>query len=245
MAIPGGRKLRPLAIVCALLMVLWGLASAASLVMQILNHNEFGWPDEDAPGEVIAYTWLFLAAAASGCWVGIWGLFGLAWRPPLHFGAISLVVAVALEIAANLVLTSYLTDLGTGRSFGDQMEFYLDRATFQVEGLEGEYETRGFFIALPLVTAVFPLIAYLVTLFTGAGRKRRSPSYGATAQQPQHHPQHQPQHQPQHPPQHPQPSYQPPAPQPGQQRPAPQQPAYPPPPNQPTRRLPPDPSERP
>lgn len=218
MASPENRKLRPLALACALLMVLWGLASAVALVMQIMNLNDFGWPDEDAPGEVIAYTWLFLTAAAVGCSVAIWGLFGLAWRPPLHFAALALVVAVGLEMTANLVLTSYANDFGASRSFGDQMEFYWDRVTFQAVAFEDKYETRGFFIALPLLTALIPLIVYLVTLFTGAGRKGSSPAY-----------------------QPPSPLSSPPAPSIGQQRPAPQQPAYPPPPpNQPTRRLPPD-----
>ncbi|WP_322938307.1 hypothetical protein [Nocardioides bizhenqiangii] len=249
MANPGDRKLRPLAIVCALLMILWGLASAVALVMHVLNLNDFGWPDEDSPGEVLAYTWLFLVANVIGLFVGVWGLLALKWRPPLHLAALALVVAVAMELVANLVLVNYFKDFDPASSFGNQMEFYLDRVTFDVEAAEAKYETRAFFLALPLVTALLPLVVYLVALFTGAGRKVKQPAYGAAPSAPQH---------PQSPqaPQHPQspqapltvhrppPPSTPPA---GQRPPAPQQPTYPPPPppSEPTRRRPPDPPARP
>lgn len=176
MATSAGRRLRPLAVGCALLMVAWGAASIASLVVQIMNYNDFGWPSEDADREVWTYIVLFLAAAASGAWVAVWGLFGLAWRPPLHVGALALLVAVAVEVAANLVQTSYFSDLGVPVSFGDRVDWYLDRLTFDTGA--GSGEVRAFLTALPLVTAVLPLLAWLGVLFTGAGRKRRTgPAY--------------------------------------------------------------------
>lgn len=205
MASPWGRRLRPLAVLCALVLVLWGIVSAVALVEQIRLYNEFGWPDEDADGEVLAWTWLYLAAAASGCWVAVWGLCGLAWRPPLHLGILALVVAVGLEVAANLVQADYYAQLEPSWSFGDQLEGYGDRVTFDTAGLTGEWETASFFIALPLVTAVVPLALWLLVLVTGAGRKRRAP-YGA-AYAPQPYPQ--PYQQPAYPQQYQQPQYQP------------------------------------
>lgn len=209
MGTPGGRRLRPLAVICALLFVLWGAASAGSLVAQIQELNEYGWPDENSDGEVVAWTALYLSAAASGCWVAMWGLLGLAWRPPLHFGFLALLVAVALEVAANLVQADYIADLsGPAWGFGDQMRWYGDRVTFQSNDLYLDQETAGFFIALPLVTAALPFLAYLVALLSGAGRKRRfAPAYGRPnppgpyQQQPYHQPYQQPYQQPAPPPQ--------------------------------------------
>ncbi len=174
MAAPAGRRLRPLAVVCALLMVVWGLVSAGSLVAQIMELNDTGWPDENADGEIFGWIFLYLSAASSGCWVAMWGLFGLAFRPPLHLGALALVVAIALEMVANVVQANYIGDkIDTGWSFSDQLGWYGDRVTFQSDGLVGDGETRGFFVALPLVTAFVPLVAWLVVLFSGAGRKQR------------------------------------------------------------------------
>ena len=178
MASPWGRRLRPLAVLCALVLVLWGILSAVALVEQLRVLDEFGWPDENADGEVWAWTWLYLAAAASGCWVAVWGLFGLGWRPPLHLGILALVVAVGLEVAANAVQASYFEKIDSSWSFADQLEGYGDRVTFDTVGLAGEWETASFFIALPLVTAALPFALWLVVLFSGAGRKRRAP-YGA------------------------------------------------------------------
>jgi hypothetical protein len=226
MASPWGRRLRPLAVLCAVLLVLWGLASAVSLVEQIRVYNEFGWPDENADGEVFAWTWLYLCAAASGCWVTVWGLFGLAWRPPLHLGVLAVVVAVGLEVGANLVQAGYYAELDRTWSFGDQLEGYGDRITFDAAGLTGEWETAEFFIALPLVTAVVPFVAWLVVLFSGAGRKRRfAPGYPAA-------PYGYGQPQPAAPYAQAQPVYQPPVyqPQPPPAYPPPPQPVHPPPP---------------
>ncbi len=237
MAASAGRRLRPLAVFCALLMVAWGAASIASLVVQIMNYDEFGWPDENADGEIWAYVVLYLAAAASGAWVAVWGLFGLAWRPPLHLGAVALLVAIGVEVTANVVQVSYFSDLGAPVDLGDQAEGYVDRITFDTGVAVSE--GRAFLTALPLMTAFLPLLAWLVVLFSGAGRKRRlAPQYGqpqyaaphgqAYPHQPAYQPQHaypQPQHYPQQPPAYPQ---QPPAyPQPQRQ------PAYQPPPDPP------------
>lgn len=180
MAAPAGRRLRPLAVLCALLLVLWGLASAGALVAQIMENNEFGWPGENADGAVFGWTFLYLSAASSGIFVALWGLFGLAFRPPLHLGVLALLVAVGLEIAANAVQAGYIADnIDPSWSFGDQLGWYGDRITFDTPGLTGDSETRGFFIALPLVTASVPLAAWLVVLFSGAGRKRRLVQYAA------------------------------------------------------------------
>ncbi len=182
MASPGGRRLRPLAVLCALVLVLWGLASAGSLVAQIVELNEYGWPDEDADGEIWAWTWLYLLAASSGCWVGLWGLFGLAWRPPLHLGILALVVALGFEIGANLVQADYIAQLDRSWSFADQLSWYGDRITFQADGLAGDGETTGFFIALPLVTAWLPIAAWFAVVVSGAGRKiRPAPQFGGPA----------------------------------------------------------------
>ena len=224
MASPTGRRLRPLAVVCALLLVLWGLASAGSLIAQIMDLNDTGWPDENADGEIFGWIILYLSAAASGCWVAVWGLFGLAFRPPLHFAVLSLVVAVALEIVANVVQAGYIGEIDPRWSFGDQLGWYGDRVTFQADGVTGEAETRQFFIALPLVTASVPLAAWLIVIFSGAGRKRRPAPYAAAYPQqyaqpypPQQYqqrypqPQYPAQYQPQYPPQqYQQPAYQPP-----------------------------------
>ncbi len=220
--------------ICALLFVLWGAASAGSLVVQIQELNEYGWPDENSDGEVVAWTTLYLSAAASGCWVAIWGLFGLAWRPPLHFGFLALLVAVALEVAGNLVQADYIADLsGRAWGFGDQMQWYGDRVTFQSNDLYLDQETAGFFIALPLVTAVLPVVAYLVALLSGAGRKRRiAPAYSQQAYPPQAYPQQQQAYQP--PPQ--QQAYQPPPP---AYQPPPQPPPQPPQPRVPWQQVPP------
>ncbi|WP_183093463.1 hypothetical protein [Nocardioides stalactiti] len=173
MATAGGRKLRPLALVCALLFVLWGAASAGSLVAQLQLLDEFGWPDENADGEIWAWTILYLSAAASGCWVALWGLFGLAWRPPLHFGVLALLVAFGTEVSANLVQASYLGEAIPSWDFSDQLQWYGDRVTFESNLLGTGDETQAFFIALPFVTAILPLLCYLVVLFSGAGRKRK------------------------------------------------------------------------
>jgi hypothetical protein len=206
MASPWGRRLRPLAVLCALVLVFWGVASAGSLIAQIVELNEYGWPDENADGEVWAWIWLYLLAASSGCWVGLWGLFGLGWRPPLHLGILALFVAVGLEVGANLVQANYVAQLDRSWSFADQLGWYGDRITFQADGLTGDRETTGFFIALPLVTAWLPLAAWFVVVVSGAGRKVQ-PQYGAPA-----YPQYGYQ----------QPAYQ----QPAYQQPAYQQPAY-------------------
>ncbi|WP_245993695.1 hypothetical protein [Nocardioides immobilis] len=242
MAASAGRRLRPLAVVCALLMVAWGAASIASLVVQIMNYDEFGWPDENADGEIWAYVVLYLAAAASGAWVAVWGLFGLAWRPPLHLGAVALLVAIGVEVTANVVQVSYFSDLGAPVNLGDQAEGYVDRITFDTGVAVSE--GRAFLTALPLMTAFLPLLAWLVVLVSGAGRKRRfAPQYGQPQYgqpqygQPQYgHPQygqpqyaapygqvypHQPAYQPQH--AHPPPQHYPP--QPPAYR-LPQEPAY-------------------
>jgi|GEM_PF-6630837 len=213
MASPAGRRLRPLAVVCALLMIAWGAASIASLVAQIMNFNEFGWPDENTEGEVWTYVVLYLAAAASGAWVAVWGLFGLAWRPPLHLGAVAVLVAIGVEVAANVVQVSYFSDLGASVDLGDQAEGYVERVTFDTGFAVNE--GRAFLTALPLTTAVLPLLAWLVVLFSGAGRKRSFAPQQAAPGYPHQQPQHpQPQHQ-----QHQQPQYQ-----------QPPQPVYPPPP---------------
>ena len=212
---PGGRRLRPLAVLCALLLVAWGLASAGSLVAQIKD-----WKDivdavdnfDSLDGQYVLSLWLFILGAASGCWVALWGLFGLGWRPPLHLGILALVVAVGLEIAANAVQASYLSDLTGSGSFGDQLGSYFDRVTFSADGIPARLEARAFFEALPLVTAVFPFVCWLAVLVTGAGKKRPAYGYGAPYPQPAY-----PQ----------QPVYYPPAPQPVYQ-PAPYQQPYPP-----------------
>ncbi len=206
MASLAGRRRRPLALVCALLMVAWGAASIASLVVQFTNYNDFGWPDQDADGQVWAYVVLYLAAAGAGAWVAVWGLFGLAWRPPLHLGVLSLLVAVAVEVTANIVQVNYFSDLGASVSLSDQAEWYVDRVTFDTGGTVGS-EGRAFATALPLMTAVLPLLTWLVVLFSGAGRKGRpAPAYGrpvhpqqqyAQPQQPHQQPHQQPQQQPQ------------------------------------------------
>jgi hypothetical protein len=174
-----GRRLRPVAILCALLFVLWGIASAVSLVVQIMNLNEFGWPDEDAPGEVWAFTLLFLGAAAVGFFAAVWGVFGLRWRPPLHLAAVPLVLSVLLELAANLVLVRYFDDLGARIGLGDQLEQYVDRITFDTVGVVDE--TKAFLTAVPLMSAALVLLVYLLALFTGAGRRKRAepPAYAA------------------------------------------------------------------
>ena len=157
-----------------------GPASAGSLIAQIVELNEYGWPDEDADGEIWAWTWLYLLAASSGCWVGLWGLFGLAWRPPLHLGILALVVALGFEIGANLVQADYVAQLDRSWSFADQLGWYGDRITFQADGLAGDGETTGFLIALPLVTAWLPIAAWFAVLVSGAGRKvRPAPSSAA------------------------------------------------------------------
>ncbi len=200
MASPAGRRLRPVAVICALLMVAWGAASIACLVVQFMNYDDFGWPDENADGEVWTYVVLYLAAAASGAWVAVWGLFGLAWRPPLHLGGLTLLVAVGLEVAANVVQVNYFSDLGLPVDLGDQADSYVDRITFDSRGPN---EGRAFLTALPLTTAVLPLLAWLVVLFSGAGRKRKPTPYNTAYGQPQQYQQPQP-YQPQQPQQPPQ-----------------------------------------
>jgi hypothetical protein len=170
------------AVVCALLMVAWGAASIACLVVQLMNYDDFGWPDENADGEVWTYVVLYLVAAASGAWVAVWGLFGLAWRPPLHLGGLALLVAVGFEVAANVVQVNYFSDLGLPVDLGDQVDSYVDRITFESGGPN---EGRAFLTALPLMTAVLPLLAWLVVLFSGAGRKRKPTPYNTAYAPPQ------------------------------------------------------------
>ena len=212
MASPTGRRLRPLAVVCALLMIAWGAASIASLVVQIMSYNEFGWPDENSDGEVWGYVILYLAAAASGAWVAVWGLFGLAWRPPLHLGGLALLVAIGVEVTANVVQVSYFSDLGVPVDLGDQVESYVERVTFDTGAVDGE--GRAFFTALPLTTAVLPLLTWLVVLFSGAGRKRKPTPFHPAYAQPQQYqqPQQAYQQQPYQPAQPYQQPYQPPTP---------------------------------
>lgn len=179
---PGGRRLRPLAVLCALLLVAWGAASAGSLVAQVKDWNDIldAVDNFDSlDGQYVLSLWLFILAASSGCWVALWGLFGLGWRPPLHLGILALVVAVGLEIAANVVQANYISDLTGSGSFGDQLQSYLDRVTFSADGIPARLEARAFFEALPLVTAVLPLLCWMAVLVTGAGTKRTAYAYGA------------------------------------------------------------------
>ena len=162
-----------------------------------MNYDDFGWPDENADGEIWTYVVLYLAAAASGAWVAVWGLFGLAWRPPLHLGGLALLVAVGLEVAANVVQVNYFSDLGLPVDLGDQADSYVDRITFESRGPN---EGRAYPHRAAADTAVLPLLAWLVVLFSGAGRKRKPTPYNTAYAQPQQYQQpQQPYHQPQQP----------------------------------------------
>ncbi|KAA1418494.1 hypothetical protein F0U44_08250 [Nocardioides humilatus] len=189
MGSPGGRRLRPLAVLCALLLVAWGAASAGALIGQVQDWNDLvdaldasGDSLDDLDGQYLTTLWLFTLAAASGCWVTLWGLLGLGWRPPLHLGILALVVAVALEITGNAVQASYIRDFDSSWSFGDQLQAYGDAITFSADGVPADLETRRFFEALPLVTAIFPFVCWMIVLVSGAGTKVRfAPGYGAPA----------------------------------------------------------------
>lgn len=176
MTAPGGRRLRPIAVLCGLLMVLWGLGSIASLVIQLQDLDRIGWFDTDSPDEFVTWSVLFLAAAAGGAWVTMWGLFGLGWRPPLHFGAIALLVALGGEVAGMLVESGYIHDLRPRWGFGDELRAYLDGFTGQGSDLGGS-DLRAFLRAAPLVTGPFVLLWWMAVLVTGAGRRTPYPQY--------------------------------------------------------------------
>lgn len=209
-----GRRLRPIAALCGLLMVLWGIASAASLVVQVQDLNDLGWPDESSDGEVVAWTFLYLGAATCGCWVAMWGLFGLGWRPPLHLGTVALLLAVGLEVGGNLVQAGYIHQLDASWSFADQLRAYLDGVTGQTDPPPGISEGRLFLRSVAFVTWPVVLLWWMLVLVTGAGRKVRGvaygrPPYGYPAQPP-YTPPYPPQAYPQpYPPQaaYPQPAY--------------------------------------
>lgn len=181
MGSPGGRRLRPLAVLCGLLLVAWGVASAGSLIAQIQDWNDIldAYDSFDAlDTEVVVSLWFFILGATSGCWVAMWGLLGLGWRPPLHLGILALVVAVALEITADVVQVNYV---GGSWTLGDQLQQYLDRVTFSADGVPADLEARAFFEALPLVTAAVPFLCWVAVLVTGAGTKRPAYGYGGPA----------------------------------------------------------------
>jgi hypothetical protein len=181
-------------VLCALLLVAWGAASAGSLIAQIQDWNDIvdAYDSFDAlDTQVVVSLWFFILAAASGCWVGMWGLLGLGWRPPLHLGILALVVAVALEITADVVQVDYV---GGSWTLGDQLKQYLDRVTFSADGVPADLETRAFFEALPLVTAVGPLLCWVAVLVSGAGKKR--PAYSQPYAQPHQQPYYAPPQQP-------------------------------------------------
>ncbi len=225
------RRLPALAVLLAVVLLCWGAASGISFWEQV-SATDYDLYE----GTALTVLLLHQIAAFCGAWAVLWALFGLGWRPPLHLGSLLVLLAVVVDVAALVVV-----DRELGLSVGDQLEVYLDAAL-------GEYDAQAFWTAVPLVSAPFVLVLWLVVLGTGAGQKFIVPApapYGGYPQ-PGYHPQAYPQagypQQVQQPgyqqqafqqPACPQPAYQQPAQSPVAQQPAYQQPAYQPPAYQP------------
>ncbi len=205
------RRLPALAVLLAVVLLAWGVACGISLWVQV-SETDY----ELYEGTALTVLVLHNVAAFAGAWAVLWGLFGLGWRPPLHLGAVVVMVAMATDVVALVIVDSEL-----GLSVGDQLEAYLDAAL-------GEYGAQPFWTAAPLVFGPLVLLLWLVVLVAGAGRKV-AVGYPEQGYPQQGYPQQgYPQAAYQQQGYYPQPAYQQPPPQQGyhQQQPAYQQPAY-------------------
>lgn len=161
------RRLRPVAVICAIVMLAWGILAAVALVARLTAINSVGWASLSTRQG--AYDFLIVAAAALGCFAILWGLLGLFRRPPLHLGALTVLVVVALELAA-IVVYHGLSHAGGRMSYHQILNFlYWKMGT-------GQVIHDWHFVVPPwmLPTAIVPILLWLVVVLTGAGRVSRT-----------------------------------------------------------------------
>lgn len=158
------RRLRPIAIICGLVLLAWGICSAVALVARLLDLHDSGWqPLSTWEGKT---QFLVVAASIMGCFAILWGALGLVWRRPLHAGALTVLISVGLEVAAMVV-----NHVNAHISYGHILQAYWDSGLGRIYR-PGVPDWQMIAPPWPLLTAVLPLLCWLVVLGTGAGRPR-------------------------------------------------------------------------
>ncbi|GAB2984602.1 hypothetical protein [Nocardioides montaniterrae] len=172
-------KFRPIALVNALLLVVFGGFAAAAVVAQVrMNNlpsslNAVGWPsDWNDMGD--RATMLGQAACAIGCLALVCGLLGVVRRLALHLGA--LVVAISLTLTGCSLSVSHTS---FGKSWQAIYDYYVDGITWRWVGRVGFSRWWYFVTDILVPLGVVVLLVWLVVVATGAGRRRPGSSSAA------------------------------------------------------------------
>lgn len=157
-------------------MLIWGAVAVASVVAQIeINHKLDLWPstvDSWAGWSVL----LSFAAAVVGVLAVPCGIAGFRSRRALHLGGLAVLLSIACTFAALIIdnVKFHVPWFGDGQSLWQNYRYGL---TWHELPAEIGFQRWWFFaeyLLLPL--AVVVLLAWLLVLVTGAGR--RAPSSG-------------------------------------------------------------------
>lgn len=182
-------KFRPIALLCALAMVVWGGFAVASVVAQIEINNKFGWPGTDCVNGVCKprgafdtwgswATWLGLAASAVGVLALIFGLVGFVKRVGLHLGAIVVIVSMGLT-AGGLTISHtefeqhWIHGTNADPSGEGIYDLYVDGISWHRLTLDGVYRWWFFVTDMLIPLAGLVLLLWLLVLVTGAGKRRK------------------------------------------------------------------------
>ena len=188
-------KFRPIALICALALVVWGGFATASVVAQVLRNrrfgwleiSRFGWPDNRDDWAAWA-THLGLAASIIGVLAlvfGLIGLIGLVRRWAIHAGAVAVVVSVGVTFAA-LTISHNVFHEGWDKiatAYRDRIAFkpLLDPDGAPFPGVDRWW----YFVTDMLVPlAGLVLVLWLLVLVTGAGKRRPGASSAAAVAAP-------------------------------------------------------------
>jgi hypothetical protein len=166
-------KFRPIALLCALALIVWGGIAVASVVAQVQIHQHTPWPTVHldrfgTPADRAAWTtYVALAASAVGSLAVLAGLVGLVRRAGLHLGAVVALLSLALTAVDLTVIHN-----DTPVSWSWIATSYRDRILWRPLDVTGAERWWFFVTDLMLPLAALPLVLWLLVLLTGAGKRR-------------------------------------------------------------------------
>lgn len=172
----GGVKLRPIAAVYAVVLLLCGLVAAASVVAQIeINNKLHLWPH--SMGSWFAWSIVLpLAAAGIGVLAIVCAIVGVLRRGALHLGGLVLLASTACAVVGLVIdnVKFHLPWFGNGASVWHNYRYGL--TWHKLPAGFGFHRWWFFAEYLLLPLTVLGLLAWLVVALTGAGSRAQAPA---------------------------------------------------------------------